>query len=137
MNYIKILLAKINHFNAKINHFDSKMADSNYSDILLLNYSSTKYHIRFSPNVRTYGMYVCLCMYVCMCVCMCVCMYVCVCVCTYIRTYINTCTYACMYVCTYVYVVQITHNLNDPCVLHVCRPAHSRHKNMCAKATHV
>ena len=46
MNYINILLAKINHFN-------SKMADSNYSDIRSLyhsNYLSTKYHIRFSPN---------------------------------------------------------------------------------------
>ena len=46
MNYINILLAKINHFNSKI-------ADSNYSDIRSLyhsNYSSTKYHIRFSPT---------------------------------------------------------------------------------------
>ena len=46
MNYINILSAKINHFN-------SKMADSNYSDIHSLyhsNYSSTKYHINFSPS---------------------------------------------------------------------------------------
>ena len=46
MNYINIMLAKINHFN-------SKMANSNYSDIRSLyhsNYLSTKYHIRFSPN---------------------------------------------------------------------------------------
>ena len=48
MNYINILLAKINHFN-------SKMDDSNYSDIRLLyhsNYSSTKYCIRFSPKLE-------------------------------------------------------------------------------------
>ena len=46
MNYINILLAKINHFN-------SKMANSNYSDNRSLyhsNYLGTKYHIRFSPS---------------------------------------------------------------------------------------
>ena len=46
MNYIYVLLAKINHF-------DSKMADSNYSDIRSFyhsNYSSTKYRIRLSPT---------------------------------------------------------------------------------------
>ena len=45
MNYINVFLAKINHFNRK-------MADSNYSDIRSFyhsNYSSTKFHIRFSP----------------------------------------------------------------------------------------
>ena len=45
MNYINVLLAKINHFNRK-------MADSNYSDIRSfyhLNYLSTKFHIHFSP----------------------------------------------------------------------------------------
>ena len=50
MNYINILLAKINYFN-------SKMADSNYSDIRSLyhsNCSSTKYHIRFSPNLMSH-----------------------------------------------------------------------------------
>ena len=50
MNYINILLAKINHFN-------SKMADSNYSDICSLyhsNYSSTKHHICFSPSMNNY-----------------------------------------------------------------------------------
>ena len=48
MNYINILLAKINHFN-------SKMADLNYSDIRSLyhsNYSSTKYFIPFSPTTN-------------------------------------------------------------------------------------
>ena len=47
MNYINILLAKINHFN-------SKMADLNYLDIRSLyhsNYLSTKYYIRFSPTL--------------------------------------------------------------------------------------
>ena len=44
MNYVNILLAKINHFNSKI-------ADSNYSDIHSLyhsNYSSIKHHL-FQP----------------------------------------------------------------------------------------
>ena len=48
MNYINVLLAKINHFNRK-------MADSNYSDICSFyhsNYSSTKFHIHFSPNYK-------------------------------------------------------------------------------------
>ena len=48
MNYINVLLAKINHFNRK-------MADSNYSDIRSFyhsNYSSTKFHICFSPNAH-------------------------------------------------------------------------------------
>ena len=46
MNYIIVLLAKFNHFNRK-------MADSNYSDIYSFyhsKYSSTKFHIRFSPT---------------------------------------------------------------------------------------
>ena len=50
MNYINVLLAKINHFN-------SKMADLNYSDIRSFyhsNYSSTKFHIRFSPMNNAY-----------------------------------------------------------------------------------
>ena len=53
MNYIDVLLAKIKHFNRK-------MADSNYSDIRLFyhsNYSSTKFHIRFSPNRVTIVIY--------------------------------------------------------------------------------
>ena len=50
MNYINVLLAKINHFN-------SKMTDSNYSDIRSFyhsNYSSTKFHIHFSPSSYTH-----------------------------------------------------------------------------------
>ena len=50
MNYINVLLAKINHFNRK-------MADLNYSDIRPFyhsNYSSTKFHIRFSPSIYAY-----------------------------------------------------------------------------------
>ena len=49
------------HIASKINHFNSKMADSNYLDIRSLyhsNYSSTKYHIRFSPNASYYILFV-------------------------------------------------------------------------------